>query len=104
MIDIVNQRAIVHTVGAADLGGYVVEAIPPAYVNQAAELRRGLIETLVDLDETIAELFLVEAEIRRSAEKKAAPTRYPFPVSAAMGYFSSGLGPALRPLAWTRKR
>ena len=99
VVDLVEMRALTWR-GETKLGeDYAVEEIPADLADQAAEWRETLLETLADVDDSIAEKFLEGEEIP-VAELKAAIRRATLadlinPVLTGSAFKNKGVQPML---------
>jgi elongation factor G len=99
VVDLVEMRALTWR-GETTIGeDYEIEAIPAELVEQAAEYREKLLETMADVDDDIAEMFLDGAEISvatlKAAIRRATLADKINPVLTGSAFKNKGVQPML---------
>jgi elongation factor G len=99
VVDLVEMRALTWR-GETELGAnFEVEAIPAEMAEQAAEWREKLLETLSDVDDEIAEIFLGDGEftveILKAAIRRATLADKINPVLTGSAFKNKGVQPML---------
>ncbi|EFQ81851.1 translation elongation factor G [Aeromicrobium marinum DSM 15272] len=99
VVDLIGMRALVWRGETAIGEDYAIEEIPADLADEAAEARESMLETLSDVDDEIAELFLDGAEIGvdvlKAAIRRATLAALLNPVLCGTAFKNKGVQPLL---------